>query len=698
MKFCRRLLSVGAVVLLLGLVPAARAQPAPRARVLALLATARTTFDTDTAASRRVAQQAYALARAAGLDTLAVRAQVCTGLSATRAPGNEVWAMRHLRAARVEAGRLGLTDELARTYYGQACIEGNQHRFAAAKAALLTGLGLWRQIGNVPGMITIYNELGVSSRSAGRYPEAMQAHFKALQLADSTHDQRNQITALRNMGSLSDMLSDMPSAVAYTSRALRLLLAQPHPDTVALVGTQAALGLFLQNQNRYTLARQHLLAGLRLGEQLHSPAGRVQVGYLVYGLGEIADEQHDYRASLAYYQRAAQLFGQTAQPTSQVSALNGQALAQQHLGQPGAALRSARQALAISIGLKSPYNLAGAYGDFAALSAMQHDYAAAYRYQRRNQELNDSLLTADKARELTALNARYQAEQKETQIRLLRGQAALQQADARWQHATRNLFGLALLLALAAGGIFYHRYRLQRRTSEQLALAQQQAQARNQELELVQQQLRRSLGDKEVLLKEVHHRVKNNLQIVSSLLALQAHAQAKRPEVVGALREGQNWVKSIALAHELLYQADDLAQVDFQKFAEQLAAHLRSAFGVPAVRVVVRAAGIRLGTDTAVPLGLIVNELLSNAFKYACANGRAGCVTLSLTEAPATGCYHLTMADDGPGLPAGFVLAQASSLGLRLVQSLAQQLGGELQLSAPGGPGTEVAITFPVLR
>ncbi|GAA4051619.1 hypothetical protein GCM10022409_43120 [Hymenobacter glaciei] len=698
MNFCRQLLRVGAAALLLCLAPTARAQPSPRVRVLALLATGRATVDTDTAASRRAAQQAYALARAAGLDTLAVRAQVCIGMSATKAPGREAWAMVHLQAARVEARRLGLTDELARTYYGQGCVEGNRHQFAASESALLTGLGLWRQLGNAQGMINVYNELGMSSRSAGRYPEAMRAHFKALRLADSTHDERSQIMALRNMGSLSQMLDDMPSAVTYTDRALKLLLAQPRRDTIALVGTEAALGLFLQEQNRYPLARQHLLAGIRLGEHLRSPAARVQLGYLVYGLGEIAYEQHDYPASLTYYQRAERLFGQTAQPTSQVSALNGLALAQQRLGQSGAALRSARQALAISIGLKSPYNLAGTYGDFAALSAMQHDYAAAYRYQLRNQELNDSLLMADKARELTALNARYQAEQKETQIKLLRGQAALQQADARWQHGTRNLFGLALLLALAAGGTFYHRYRLQRRTSEQLTLAQQQAQARNQELELVQQQLRRSLGDKEVLLKEVHHRVKNNLQIVSSLLALQAHAQAKLPDVVGALREGQNWVKSIALAHELLYQAEDLAQVDFQQFAEQLAKHLRSAFAVPTARVVVQATGIRLGTDTAVPLGLIVNELLSNSFKYACAGGRACTVTVTLIEVPVTGYYRLTMADDGPGLPTGFVLAQASSLGLRLVQSLAQQLGGEAYLSAPGRSGTEVVITFPVLQ
>ncbi|WP_345236611.1 sensor histidine kinase, partial [Hymenobacter saemangeumensis] len=249
-----------------------------------------------------------------------------------------------------------------------------------------------------------------------------------------------------------------------------------------------------------------------------------------------------------------------------------------------------------------------------------------------------------------------------------------------WQRQYRNLLAGALLVVGLLGAASYRRYRLQRRTSRQLRQAQQQEHARNAELEQVQQQLRQSLGEKEVLLKEVHHRVKNNLQIVSSLLALQAQAQARLPVVAAALREGQNWVKSIALAHELLYQADDLARVDFALFAEQLAAHLRRAFAAPAVQVRVAAAGIRLDTDTAVPLGLVLNELLSNAFKYACAQGRAGQLEVAMHYDEASHSYRLRVGDDGPGLPAGFTLAQASSLGLRLVQSLARQLGGQLLL------------------
>jgi two-component sensor histidine kinase len=111
--------------------------------------------------------------------------------------------------------------------------------------------------------------------------------------------------------------------------------------------------------------------------------------------------------------------------------------------------------------------------------------------------------------------------------------------------------------------------------------------------------------------------------------------------------------------------------------------------------VQVQATDILLGTNTVVPLGLIVNELLSNAFKYAYAGGRAGTVAVVLHADAVTGNYRLTVTDDGPGLPPGFVLAKASSLGLRLVKSLARQLNGELLLPPPGGKGAKFVVTFP---
>ncbi|HEX8657296.1 MAG TPA: histidine kinase dimerization/phosphoacceptor domain -containing protein [Hymenobacter sp.] len=676
-------------------VPTAPTPPGARAQAHALLTAGRAAQTTDTAASRRAAQRAYALACAAGLDTLATRARVEIGVSGVRDAARFGWALAHLRAARTNAQALGLSSEVARTYCGEGLAEQTRRQFARALAAFQTELTLWKRLGDAQGLVEAYNDIGLVHRSTGQYPEAMQAHLQSLGVAESAGNVRGQITALRNLGSLSRVLNDQPAMLAYTTRALALLRAQPRPDSVALVSVHASLALMLLDQKHYGRARPHLLAGLRLARRLNSTKTRLDQGYLEYGLGEVANVRGDHHTARLHYWRATALFRQLRYPEQQASALNSLAKVQLLLGQTPAALQSAQQALALSRQFTSANSLANAYAEYADFSARRRDFATAYPYQLRSQQLRDSIFTVEKAQQLAELRTRYEAEQKEAQLRRLRGTAVRQQTEAKWERRYRNLLAGALLVVGLLGGASYRRYRMQRRTSRQLRQAQLQQKARNAELEQVQRRLRQSLNDKEVLLKEVHHRVKNNLQIIASLLALQAQAQAQLPAVVAALREGQNWIKSIAMAHELLYQTDDLAHVNFQHFAEQLTAHLQRAFAIPAVRVQVQAADILLGTNTVVPLGLIVNELLSNAFKYAYAGGRAGTVAVILHADAVTGNYRLTVADDGPGLPPGFVLAKASSLGLRLVKSLARQLNGELMLPPPDGKGAKFVVTFP---
>ena len=213
---------------------------------------------------------------------------------------------------------------------------------------------------------------------------------------------------------------------------------------------------------------------------------------------------------------------------------------------------------------------------------------------------------------------------------------------------------------------------------------------------LVQQQrsqanLRRSLEEKEVLLKEVHHRVKNNLQIISSLLSLQlGHvADAALGEI---LRESQNRIRSMALIHERLYRSGDLSRVDFGYYVRNLTSHLGRTYaggGEPA-RVHVNVGSILLGVDLAIPCGLIVNELVTNAFRHAFVDGRTGEVTITMTQNELV--YRLTVRDNGVGLPAGFEVRNTTSLGLQLVQTLTEQIDGVLEIQNAGG--AEFSIVF----
>ena len=207
-----------------------------------------------------------------------------------------------------------------------------------------------------------------------------------------------------------------------------------------------------------------------------------------------------------------------------------------------------------------------------------------------------------------------------------------------------------------------------------------------------ERRIQTSLREKEVLLREVHHRVKNNLQVVSSLLNLQSRA-FRDAKLQQALSESRNRVQSMALIHEQLYQARDLNDVDFPEYVRQLTSRLLHSYQVNPSQVAlsVDVNDVSLSVDVAVPCGLILNELVSNSLKYAFRDGRSGEIRVAFSRMPDRS-VQLTVADDGVGLPPEVGFWSTRTLGLRLVRSLARQLDGEVQLDGP--PGTEFRIRF----
>jgi len=201
-----------------------------------------------------------------------------------------------------------------------------------------------------------------------------------------------------------------------------------------------------------------------------------------------------------------------------------------------------------------------------------------------------------------------------------------------------------------------------------------------------------SLEEKVVLLKEIHHRVKNNLQVISSLLNLQA-ANVEDPKTLEQLRESQNRIRSMALIHERLYQSDNLARIDFGEYVRGLVSFLARSYNAPRVRVNIDVQNIDLAVNAAIPCGLIINELVSNALKYAFPEGRGGAVWIRLVVTP--GSYALlSIEDDGIGLPEEITLENSTTLGLQLVSTLTRQLNGTIALSRKSG--TAFSLTFPV--
>ncbi len=214
-------------------------------------------------------------------------------------------------------------------------------------------------------------------------------------------------------------------------------------------------------------------------------------------------------------------------------------------------------------------------------------------------------------------------------------------------------------------------------------------------------QLRTALEQKKALMQEVHHRVKNNLQVISSLLSLQAD-RLENPDLAAVLQDTQTRVAAIAAIHEQLYASQDLSKIEFGPYVRRLVRGLFGLYGVKGERIDLRLAAedIALNVEQAIPLGLIVNELVINALKHAFPENRSGVIALSLTytpasaegKSPASGLVRLRVEDTGVGLAPDIDIHQAKSMGLTLVNLLVQQLHGTLEIGQ--GSGLLVTVTF----
>jgi PAS domain S-box-containing protein len=212
------------------------------------------------------------------------------------------------------------------------------------------------------------------------------------------------------------------------------------------------------------------------------------------------------------------------------------------------------------------------------------------------------------------------------------------------------------------------------------------------ELKRNEEQIKASLKEKDALLKEIHHRVKNNLQIISSILSLQ-EAKVEDAACREILADSRNRIKSMALIHEKLYGSRELSSIDFAEYITSLLSHLSRSYGGNYGRVAARAdvTDVALNLDIAIPLGLIVNELVTNSFKHAFPADASGEIFVELHRAEG-GKYLLVVGDNGVGMPADFDITCTPSLGLQLVQALAQQINS--QVTVEHGKGTVFKIIF----
>lgn len=300
------------------------------------------------------------------------------------------------------------------------------------------------------------------------------------------------------------------------------------------------------------------------------------------------------------------------------------------------------------------------------------------------QLLNDSLSGVQKAIQMQELQVKYAIDQKDKDLRiqaadigLLTKQTQLQQAQAAKSRIFRNMMIAGLFVLLLLVGLIYNRYRLKQQKNLELECQQKEIFDKNRQLE-------RLLAENEWLLREVHHRVKNNLQVIISLLKSQSsflHDKAALAAVV----ESEHRVYAMSLIHQKLYKSNNVSSIDMPEYIGDLVEYLKYSFqGSGKLWFDLHVAPVKLDVQQAVPVGLILNEIITNSFKYAfpCTGEDRITVRLSATE---DGGLSLIIADNGRGLPKDFDQEQNQSFGMLLIAGLTEDLEGSLEIESQQG-------------
>lgn len=304
-------------------------------------------------------------------------------------------------------------------------------------------------------------------------------------------------------------------------------------------------------------------------------------------------------------------------------------------------------------------------------------YPEALAFLEKYQKVKDQYISESVQKNVTKLEKKYQAEQRElkiTELELDQRSAALALANSNNQ---RNVFISAFILFFIAAGFLLYRYQTNKKTSDLLAVKNGQ--------------ITTALEEREILLKEIHHRVKNNLQVISSLLNLQA-GSLENEVAIDAVRDGQYRVKSMALIHQKLYSTDDVRGVNVQEYLEQLTVELFRAFGVnqDTTHARIDTNGLKMDIDTVIPLGLILNELITNSIKYAFQEVENGILEISIKEV--NDHLNVMVKDNGSGMDAE-AMKTSNSFGWKMIHSLSRKLKAEISVHADSGTCVQMIIS-----
>ena len=511
----------------------------------------------------------------------------------------------------------------------------------------------------------------------GNFQLALQNHLEALELRKQVGDKKNIAKSYLNIGLVYRSKKDYVNAIKFYSQSYDI--KKIIDDEQGMLNSLINIGAAYQSYGKFDSAYAYGLQALKLATKLNKPedilASKANIAAALINL-----KRPD--AALPYLQDVEK----NVERNNKKSLItNAESYGDMYLqkNDMAAAIKSYQKALTLARSNSRMEPMEVFYRKLAKCFYKQSNYKVAYEYFDSSKALGDTLLNEENSRQVNEMSAVYETAEKETQINKLNTENAISNTEAKRRRRERNYFILSsiLFLGLAVGA--YKAFTNNKKKKELL----------NTQNKIIE----KSLSEKEILLREIHHRVKNNLQIVSSLLSLQSN-YIKDEQALDAVKDSRNRVQSMSLIHQNLYQEENLMGVDVKDYISKLADNLFQSYNIQPdkIKLVKEIAATNLDVDVVVPVGLILNELLTNCLKYAFPGdvehkpGEEAAIKVILKEQDDV--LYLSVYDNGVGLPADFNPETKKSFGHKMILTFLQKLKGEMKMYSEDGTKVDITI------
>ncbi len=506
-------------------------------------------------------------------------------------------------------------------------------------------------------LIKVLNHIGVSYYFNTKYDLSIQNYYKSLALSRKISDSVGIARCFNNIGLIHEKQKNYTDAIDYYLKSLAI--KETFESKEGLVYPLTNLSNIAIINNDFEEGKKYMFRLLSVSKELKDTT-LIAANYS--NLAKLYANNNHLNQSNIYLQKSLDLLGSITDKFEYSQLLFDLAGTYEKKGAFKKAEKTYLEAIAISEKIRKRELLEKAYKELSDLYRKNKEYTKALVYYDKFTTVKDSFFTVDKLRAVSEIETKYETEKKEQQINLLKTNVKQQETKQRlwfW------IAGLAVLLALLS--IFYF----------------SSYKKRSAELEKKNLLINKTLAEKETLLKEIHHRVKNNLQVIASILSLQIR-YLKSPKAIAAITDSQHRINSISLIHQKLYSEKSITAVNMKDYIDDLVDSIINSlhFDSNKIRYYSSIENLLLDVNTVTPIGLILNELVTNSLKH---NMNTDTLKLTISLMKKDDFLYLSIKDNGKGVPVGFDFRNTDSYGMKMIESVAKKLKASIKFENNNG-------------